>query len=78
MQAFLEFVWTVLAFALIALVLLHSPKGDGIAAIGGQAQMFSSTKTAEANLNRITWSVLAGFLTVTVVLSAGWLTVAAQ
>jgi preprotein translocase subunit SecG len=39
---------------LIILVLLHSPKGDGIGAIGGTAQIFSSQKGAEAALNRIT------------------------
>ncbi|MFM7445989.1 MAG: preprotein translocase subunit SecG, partial [Tabrizicola sp.] len=35
------------ALGLIVLVLLHSPKGDGIGAIGGQAQLFTSTKSAE-------------------------------
>ena len=39
---------------LIGLVLIHSPKGDGIGAIGGTAQLFSSQKGAEAALNRIT------------------------
>ena len=41
-------------FATILLVLLHSPKGDGLAAIGGTAQIFSSRKGAEAALNKIT------------------------
>jgi preprotein translocase subunit SecG len=36
------------------LVLIHSPKGDGIGAIGGTAQLFASQKGAEAALNRIT------------------------
>jgi preprotein translocase subunit SecG len=57
--------------------LLHSPKGDGIGGIGGQAQLFSSTKSAESNLNRITWGLFLIFITLTIILSAGWLTSAA-
>jgi preprotein translocase subunit SecG len=66
-------IWSFSAVALIILVLLHSPKGDGIGAIGGQAQLFSSTKSAENTLNRVTWGLTVIFLGLTVVLSAGWL-----
>jgi preprotein translocase subunit SecG len=66
-------IWTFSATGLIILVLLHSPKGDGIGAIGGQAQLFSSTKSAENTLNRVTWALTVIFLGLTVVLSAGWL-----
>jgi len=69
----LQIVWAVSAFLLIILVLLHSPKGDGIGAIGGQAQLFSSTKSAETALNRVTWTLAIMFLGLTVVLSANWL-----
>lgn len=68
-----QIIWAVSALGLIILVLLHSPKGDGIGAIGGQAQLFSSTKSAENTLNRITWALTVIFLGLTVVLSAGWL-----
>jgi preprotein translocase subunit SecG len=68
-----EIIWCVSAVGLTAMVLLHSPKGDGIAGIGGQAQLFSSTKSAESNLNRITWGLFLVFITLTVILSAGWL-----
>lgn len=34
------------ALLLIILILLHSPKGDGIAGIGGASQLFSSQKSA--------------------------------
>ena len=70
----IEIIWCVSALGLIAMVLLHSPKGDGIGGIGGQAQLFSSTKSAESNLNRITWGLFLIFITLTIVLSAGWLT----
>ena len=69
-----EIIWSVSAFGLTAMVLLHSPKGDGIGGIGGQAQLFASTKSAESNLNRITWGLFLVFITLTIVLSAGWLT----
>ena len=61
------------ATGLIILVMFHSPKGDGIGAIGGQAQLFSSTKSAESTLNRVTWALTVIFLGLTVVLSANWL-----
>lgn len=68
-----EAIWVISAVGLTILVLLHSPKGDGIGAIGGQAQLFSSTKSAEATLNRITWTLTVVFLGLTIVLSANWL-----
>ena len=69
----IQIVWMVSALGLIVLVLLHSPKGDGIGAIGGQAQLFSSTKSAETALNRVTWTLAIMFLGLTIVLSAQWL-----
>ncbi|MEN9276027.1 MAG: preprotein translocase subunit SecG [Gloeomargarita sp. GMQP_bins_5] len=68
-----EAIWLSSAVALIVLILLHSPKGEGIAAIGGQAQLFSSTRSAETTLNRVTWSLAVVFMSTTVILSAGWL-----
>ena len=72
-----QVIWCVSAFGLTAMVMLHSPKGDGIGGIGGQAQLFSSTKSAESNLNRITWGLFLVFITMTTILSAGWLNSAA-
>lgn len=68
-----QIIWSISASLLILLVLLHSPKGDGLGGIGGQAQLFSSTKSAEATLNRVTWILSLTFISLTVVLSAGWL-----
>lgn len=68
-----EAVWVFSAVGLTILVLLHSPKGDGVGAIGGQAQLFTSTKSAETTLNRVTWTLTVIFLSLTVVLSANWL-----
>lgn len=50
------------AVLLILLVLLHSPKGDGLGAIGGAANLFSSQKSAEKGLNHFTYVLSAIFL----------------
>ncbi len=70
----LSWIWFGSGILLIISVLLHSPKGDGmggLAASGGS--MFTSARSAEQTLNRITWTLLAVFLALAVVLSAGWL-----
>ena len=45
---------TASALLLIVLILLHSPKGDGIAGIGGASHVFASQKSAEKGLNKLT------------------------
>lgn len=45
---------TAAALLLIVLILLHSPKGDGIAGIGGASHVFASQKSAEKGLNKLT------------------------
>jgi len=53
---------------LIILILLHSPKGDGLASIGGSSQLFSSQKGVEAGLNRLTTIVAIVFAIVSFIL----------
>ena len=72
-EQFLQIIWAASAFLLIVFILLHSPKGDGLGGIGGQSQLFTSTKSAENTLNRITWAFSVTFMALTVILSAGWL-----
>ena len=70
----LSWMWIGSGVLLIISVLLHSPKGDGmggLAASGGS--MFTTAPSAEATLTRISWTLLAIFLGLAVVLSAGWL-----
>lgn len=50
------------AILLILLVLLHSPKGDGLGAIGGAANLFTSQKSAEKGLNHVTYVLSIVFL----------------
>lgn len=59
------------ALLLIVLILLHSPKGDGIAGIGGASQLFSSQKSAESGLNKLTGIVAAIFILCTFLLAFG-------
>ena len=59
------------AFLLIILILLHSPKGDGIGGIGGASQLFSSQKSAESGLNKLTGYISAIFIICTFLLGFG-------
>ena len=53
---------------LMILVLLHSPKGDGIADIGSASQLFSSQKSAEKGLNKVTYIIGGIFILSTLIL----------
>ncbi|MBQ8847483.1 MAG: preprotein translocase subunit SecG [Candidatus Gastranaerophilales bacterium] len=46
----------------VILVLLHSPKGDGIASIGAASQLFSSQKSTEKGLNKVTYFFVGLFV----------------
>lgn len=59
------------ALLLVVLILLHSPKGDGIAGIGGASQLFSSQKSAEKGLNKLTGYVSVIFVLCTFLLGFG-------
>ncbi len=50
------------AVLLILLVLLHSPKGDGIGMLGDTTSLFSSQKSAEKGLNHFTYVLSIIFL----------------
>ena len=74
MSAILTWIWALSGILLILLVLLHSPKGDGMGGIAASgSSMFTSASSAEASLNKATWTVLIIFLLLAIVLSAGWL-----
>ena len=74
MSSILTWIWALSGILLILLVLLHSPKGDGMGGIAASgSSMFTSASSAEASLNKATWTVLMIFLLLAVVLSAGWI-----
>ncbi len=71
----LSWAWVATGVILMLLVLLHSPKGDGMGGIAASgSSMFTSASSAEASLKRTTWTFLALFLTLAIILSARWLT----
>lgn len=71
MLAFFHTIQIISGLLLILLILLHSPKGDGMAAIGGASQLFSSQKGVEAGLNKITTIVAITFFAVSFLLGYG-------
>ena len=71
----LTLVWTiqvVSSILLMILILMHSPKGDGIAGIGSAAQMFTSQKSAEKGLNKLTGIVAVVFIVCVFLLGFGF------
>ena len=74
MSTVLTWIWAFSGLLLILLVLLHSPKGDGMGGIAASgSSMFTSASSAEASLNKATWTVLIIFLSLAIILSAGWI-----
>ena len=74
MSSILTWIWAFSGIVLILFVLLHSPKGDGMGGIAASgSSMFTSASSAEASLNKATWTVLIIFLLLAIVLSAGWI-----
>ena len=71
MATILGIIQIITGLLLVLLVLLHSPKGDGMAMIGGAAQLFSSQKGVEAGLNKITTVCAIVFIIVSVLLGFG-------
>lgn len=68
MTTFLQMIQILSGLLTIVLVLLHSPKGSGMASIGDAAQLFSSQKSAEAGLNKVTAVVSGIFIFVSLIL----------
>lgn len=62
---------TASAVLLVILILLHSPKGDGIGGIGGASHVFASQKSAEKGLNKLTGIVCAIFIITTFLIGFG-------
>ena len=74
LKTLLSWCWMLSGILLIISILLHSPKGDGLGGlVSGGSGMFTSARSAEATLNRISWTLMAVFLSLAVLLSAGWL-----
>jgi preprotein translocase subunit SecG len=62
----IEFITSI---ALILAILLHTAKGEGLGAIGGQARLFGSQKDLEAGLNKVTTILAVVFIISAIILS---------
>lgn len=69
MKIFLISIEFLIGISLIVSILLHSAKGEGLGAIGGNAKMFSSQKGMESGLSKVTWVLTASFLGIALLLS---------
>jgi len=63
----LHTIWTLCSIALIFFIILQNPKSQGL---GGQNQIFGSTRTSEENITKITWGLTGIFFILTVVISS--------
>ena len=61
-----------LGLAMIVLILIHQPKGEGMGGIGTGATLFTGKRGAEAGLDRLTWGVAFSFMTVCLILGFGF------
>lgn len=68
LSVILQIAQIVLGLLVTGLILLHSPKGDGMAMLGGAAQLFSSQKGAEKNLTKLTTIIAILFLIVSFII----------
>ena len=68
MKVFLLVCQLISAIAVIATVLLHSAKGEGLGGIGGQARIFGSPKGLEQGLDRITSGAAIIFIFISIIL----------
>lgn len=59
--------------ALIFLILIHSPKGEGLGGIGGTATLFQGKRGAEAGLDRLTWFFATIFMVICLLLGFGFI-----
>ncbi len=50
--------WIITSMLLIFLILIHNPKAQNVA---GQTQLFVSTRSSEATLNKLTWMLIIMF-----------------
>ncbi len=62
----------VISAVLIFLILIHSPKGEGLGGIGGTATLFQGKRGAEAGLDRLTWTFALIFMGICLILGFGF------
>jgi len=62
----LHIIWILCSLSLIFFIILHNPKSQNI---GNQNQFFGTTRSAEENINKITWTLVVIFFLLAICLS---------
>ena len=62
MKSFLLIVEFITGILLIAAILLHAPRGEGLGGIGGQSHLFNYNKSMDSGLDKIIGILVAIFL----------------
>lgn len=68
-MGFLFFLQFVVAALLIAVILLHSPKEQGMGSIGGQARVFKAENELEKGLDRATTILAVMFIALSLLIN---------
>ena len=63
----LHTLWIITSILLILFIIMHNPKSQGL---GAQNQVFGVTRSAEENINKITWFLTCIFFTLAIYLSS--------
>jgi protein translocase SecG subunit len=59
----ISILWIINSTLLIFAIMIHNPKSQGIS---GQNQLFVSTRSSEANLNKFTWLLIGIFFSLAI------------
>ena len=62
----LHITWILCSLCLIFFIILHNPKSQNI---GNQNQFFGTTRSAEENINKITWVFVVIFFSLAIRIS---------
>lgn len=69
-MGFLIFLQAVVSISLIVVVLMHSAKADGIAGIGGQANVYGNAqKEMEGGLDKVTMVLAVAFIVLAILIT---------
>ncbi len=70
----MKFIWHLSSVLTILLILANSPKATSFGNIGGQSELFSYTKSTQANIQLMTIAASFTFLLLTVILASHFFT----
>ena len=59
----MTFLWVITSIILIFFIMIHNPKSQSV---GGQNQLFVSTRSSEASLNKLTWLLILVFFSLAI------------